>query len=207
MKKKIILITLFLALLLPIKTAFGAVTYSRSPAGFTINNPVSFDVGFDSYNADTGCSALDGYYGLYILRDGPFSDQRPSVFIASTTNNYVFDEFVEEDEDEPTSLALGNDYVIVAIACADTATPVWGDVSIGEYLEYYEEGGIIFEVVEAGGSAGVFFTLPTSTLTDLQAHIGDLVTDTSLLWIIAIALPLGFWMISKVIRIVKSKAK
>lgn len=52
-----------------------------------------------------------------------------------------------------------------------------------------------------------FFTLPTSTLTDLQAYIGDLVTDTSLLWIIAIALPLGFWIISKVISMVRSRAR
>lgn len=44
-----------------------------------------------------------------------------------------------------------------------------------------------------------FFTLPTSTLTDLQAYVGQLVTDTSLLWILAIALPLGFWIIYKII--------
>jgi hypothetical protein len=52
-----------------------------------------------------------------------------------------------------------------------------------------------------------FFTLPTSTLSDLQGYIGDLVTDTSLLWILAIALPLGFWIIYKVISVVKRGAR
>jgi hypothetical protein len=48
-----------------------------------------------------------------------------------------------------------------------------------------------------------FFTLPTSTLTDLQSYIGGLVTDTSLLWILAIALPVGFWIIYKIVSVVK----
>jgi hypothetical protein len=48
-----------------------------------------------------------------------------------------------------------------------------------------------------------FFTLPTSTLTDLQGYIGGLVTDTSLLWILAIALPVGFWIIYKIVSVVK----
>jgi hypothetical protein len=47
-----------------------------------------------------------------------------------------------------------------------------------------------------------FFTLPTSTLSDLQGYVGGLVSDTALLWIVAIALPVGFWVISKIIGIV-----
>jgi hypothetical protein len=48
-----------------------------------------------------------------------------------------------------------------------------------------------------------FFTLPTSTLADLQSYIGGLVTDTALLWILAIALPVSFWIIYKIISVVK----
>jgi hypothetical protein len=52
-----------------------------------------------------------------------------------------------------------------------------------------------------------FFTLPTSTLSDLQGYVGGLVSDTSLLWILAIALPLGFWLISKIISIFTKRAR
>jgi hypothetical protein len=47
-----------------------------------------------------------------------------------------------------------------------------------------------------------FFTLPSSTISDLQGYVGGLVSDTSLLWILAIALPVGFWIISKIIGVV-----
>lgn len=49
-----------------------------------------------------------------------------------------------------------------------------------------------------------FFTLPTSTIADLQGYVGGLVSDTAMLWTLAIALPLGFWIISKIIGIVVS---
>jgi hypothetical protein len=52
-----------------------------------------------------------------------------------------------------------------------------------------------------------FFTLPTSTLADLQGYIGGLVTDTSLLWILAIALPVGFWIINKIVGVVRGRTR
>ena len=193
MKKKIILITLFLALLLPIKTAFGAYSYSRTPSGYTINNPVSFDVSFDSYADFAFPATSSDYWRLEIQGDLGNTD----FTCLPTSTLSISQEF---------NLPLDIYWQVFAQGFSNENCSM--DRQDGVYVEEdLEDPGMIFEVVESGGSAGVFFTLPTSTLTDLQAHIGDLVTDTSLLWIIAIALPLGFWMISKVIRIVKSKAK
>lgn len=50
-------------------------------------------------------------------------------------------------------------------------------------------------------------TLPTSTISDLTAYVGGLFSDLSPLWILAIALPLGFWIISKVIGIITSHTR
>jgi hypothetical protein len=50
-------------------------------------------------------------------------------------------------------------------------------------------------------------TLPSSTISDLTAYVGGLFGDLSPLWILAIALPLGFWVISKVIGIITSHTR
>lgn len=185
MIKKFLLISLFIVLLLPIKSVLGAITYSRSPAGFSIQNPISFDVSFDTWDG-TFCDIYEA--DGWSLRYGQPAGDIYSVILPTSTLAY---DFVE-------NLPLST-YMSVTFACYQ------GEVLVGEGMTLEFDGGEnLFEVVGAGGA---FFTLPTSTLTNLQANIGQLVTDTSLLWILAIALPLGFWLISKIIRIFTKRVK
>lgn len=52
---------------------------------------------------------------------------------------------------------------------------------------------------------GTWITLPASFVTDLQAYVGGLFTDLSTLIVIAIALPVGFWVIRKAISLVRAR--
>jgi len=54
-------------------------------------------------------------------------------------------------------------------------------------------------------SAGTYLTLPEGFVTDTLTYVSDLFTDASLLIILAIGLPLGFWVIRKVISIVRAR--
>jgi len=51
-----------------------------------------------------------------------------------------------------------------------------------------------------------YITLPENFITDIMAYAGDLFTDMSLVIILAIGLPLGFWVIRKVITLVRARA-
>lgn len=50
-----------------------------------------------------------------------------------------------------------------------------------------------------------YITLPEGFVADTLAYVGQLFTDTSLLVILAIGLPLGFWVIRKVISLVRAR--
>jgi len=52
-------------------------------------------------------------------------------------------------------------------------------------------------------AVGNYITLPEGFVTDCLAYVGNLFTDVSLLIILAIGLPLGFWVIRKVISLVR----
>jgi hypothetical protein len=48
-------------------------------------------------------------------------------------------------------------------------------------------------------------TLPGGFVTDMLAYAGTLFTDLSVLVIVAIGLPVGFWIIKKAIGLVKAR--
>ena len=48
-------------------------------------------------------------------------------------------------------------------------------------------------------------TVPADMATDALAYAGTLFTDTKLLIILAIGLPLAFWVIRKVIGLVRAR--
>lgn len=53
---------------------------------------------------------------------------------------------------------------------------------------------------------GNYITLPEGFVDDMLAYIGDLFTDVSLLLILIIGLPIAFWVIRKVISLVRARA-
>lgn len=48
-------------------------------------------------------------------------------------------------------------------------------------------------------------TLPEGFVDDCLAYVGDMFTDLSLLIILIIGLPLAFWVISKVVSLVRAR--
>lgn len=50
-------------------------------------------------------------------------------------------------------------------------------------------------------------TLPTGTVTDLLAYAGALFTDLSPIFLLVIGIPLGFWLIAKIIGLVRSNTR
>lgn len=50
-------------------------------------------------------------------------------------------------------------------------------------------------------------TLPVDFMTNLTAYIGDVFTSLNPIILLAIGLPLGFWFVSKVIGLVRSRVK
>ena len=59
--------------------------------------------------------------------------------------------------------------------------------------------GLVAGVAHASGP---IITIASSTPTDLLAYVGQLFTDTSLIWLIAIGVPLGFYVIRRVIALI-----
>ncbi len=59
------------------------------------------------------------------------------------------------------------------------------------------------------GVAGAtsLFTLPAGAVASTTAYIGDLFTDLSVFVYLAIGLPLGFWVIRKIISLVAGRAR
>lgn len=50
-----------------------------------------------------------------------------------------------------------------------------------------------------------YITIPAEMPADMLAYSGTLFTDLSLLIVLAVGLPLGFWVIRKVITLVKAR--
>lgn len=48
-------------------------------------------------------------------------------------------------------------------------------------------------------------TLASTTATDILAYVGNLFDDLTLIVILAIGLPMGFWVIGKVISLVRTR--
>lgn len=48
-------------------------------------------------------------------------------------------------------------------------------------------------------------TFTSESLSATMAYVGDLFTDLSLLIVLAIGLPLGFWVLRKVISLVRAR--
>lgn len=54
-------------------------------------------------------------------------------------------------------------------------------------------------------AAGTYINLPVNFIEDCMAYVSGLFTDLSLVVILAIGLPLGFWVIRKTITLVRAR--
>jgi hypothetical protein len=178
---------LIVAGLLFASPAFGAVSYSRTPAGYTIQNPVSFYVSLDTYEEVCTEVGYQNFWGIAWV--GSAGEGSSGSLVASTTLSYDFNE----------NLPIG-EYTIIQGIC-------WGEDLEDPYgfdYAYLENGGdTIFEVVAPPPAGGNIITLPEDFGTGFLAFAGTLFTDLLPLILIAIGLPLAFWVVGKAIKLTK----
>jgi len=195
MNKKILTIfsvAVLSTLILP-SFVLGAYSYDRSPAGYEITSPVSFEISFDDY-ADLELTASSTYWGIFInLHLGEF-DNYFSECIPITTTDHTF------IMDLP--VGFGTDDIFAR-----------GDVSYetcmadaqyeGIYFESNGEG--VFLIVETPETpvvvgpikAGFDEYMPDMSITSTTAYIGDLTLSSGpLLWLF-MGIPLAFFVIRK----------
>lgn len=186
-----ILITGFL--LLPV-FVFGAVGYTRTPSGYTISNPITFDI----------LGVLDEYPTFLSWRLGYFvGDDSPPTYVSQcfTTNNGSAVEF----------LALG-EYTRVSLYGSEAYADCFGDIWTID-LEGDRNAPTpyppIFEVVEGEpaepATSTPLFTLPSSAVASSTGWITDLFDTFWVLIALVIGIPLAFVVIKRIIKIMPKR--
>jgi len=176
--KKFLIIPL--SILFYASVAFGAVTYSRSPAGASVTSPVSFNVSVDDLYADTGIDNTNNYWALGIENDlgVTFTD-----IVTSSTLAHIF----------TATLAVG-DYKSVSVYGGDIAQDILDEIgSQGNFLEG-DNTSVIFSVVEGSNP---MFSVATGTAGLFLGNLSTQLSDPGLLTTMAVAMAiyLVFWLI------------
>jgi len=162
--------------------ASASITYSRTPAGATISNPVSFNINIGAFYPACDPNGGDRYWTMRVSATS--SVFYYSNYIASTTlsNVFVFD-----------SLPLGNYYTVQMGCSVNGITYKPGTI--------IEQGGIIFTIIEATPEVGSVFTLPPDFNSGSLDVASDLVNNSWELIALIIGIPLAFVVIKRIINI------
>ena len=159
--------------------------YERTPADYTISNPVNFFIHgtYDDLRSICGGAQFNNWRIRIWGEDIPAFN---SFEVASTTTNQNF----------LMTIPLGT-YTMVYLQC-QKLDGVW----TGGGLEHNMMDEPIFEVIEAPPpppTGGNIITMPTGFATSALAYAGQIFTDTSSLILIGIGLLLAFWVINKIL--------
>jgi len=179
---------------------FAAITYSRTPAGLTPENPIIINFSFDDWETDLqpliGCPnvgeedinlcqfwiAVCDNTGIHCNnQSGSVATYTPFYSTSTKNISYSFD------------LPAG-DYTAMGINSGYDNVPDGGD-----YLEGDEEGIIFTISAETPAGPGQILNIDPSGPANILAFSGRLFTDTQQLIFLAIGLPVGFWIIYKLI--------
>jgi len=179
--------------------ASADVSYTRIPSGYYITNPVSVSVSFDNWDFLGPYFGTPNYWTLQAastLRDVFLS---PSNCVASTTLSLS----------ATFNFNIGEEVQLIYIGGYDTLEHCQNAESTGG-----EEGGMGYYWLEGANgehfiseefpiifTIGVpsLYSLPMASTSDITANVGTLFSD---LWVIiatACGIPLGFFVIRRVI--------
>ena len=190
MKKTLTILGILVALGLPF-TSFAAVTYSRSPSGFSVASPVTFNVSFDDYS-ETACNY--DYWGVQIsdfngIGWDPFY---ASNAIPSSTLSQSFTVIL------PTGLESGG----VLFGCSDNL-----EITDPNYAGNDIEGdgsAIIFTIISPTAVA-----VPAGFVSGIQTVAGGQISDpgTLLVVVLVAGVPFAFYVIHKLIGLIPKSKK
>jgi hypothetical protein len=186
MKLKSLKFVLPILLVLP-SLAFGAVSYSRSPSGYTITSPVYISVSVDNVLSDL-CYQFP-YTTKWKIRIYSINDidywESPEKDISEKSLSYDFD------------LPVGTQVAVVSATCYQF--PYWSDGYEFEGSSY--DMHIIFEVAEAPKTISNVSSWLSQN--EILGYIGKLTEDIPNYIALIIGLPISFWFIEKIIAFVR----
>ena len=212
MTKKLLILSL-VGLLLP-SLVFAAFSYTRTPIGYTISNPVSFDVSFDEFGSDVQCdwqAGADGWGLAYVypetLDEFVFSTPR---IITDPCISLLTEEDCEPQEgcawlgdvcehDEPFGYTFvetlpTREYWQVVTTCYEGEN--WLGFETGSTME---AGSPAFEVIEEEIPPVSLFSISAGDITSLWGFASGLFSDAKLLVLLAIGVPVAFYVIKRAI--------
>lgn len=191
--KKLLVGTILFSALLIASPALGAVTYDRTPLSPTVTSPVTISVAFDDFNTDFSAEgACDGadcsWWGIGVIPVSNVAFRYTDGCFASTTKSHI------------ATIALpAGEY--------ESVLPIIGRTQVEcEALAF--DGGIYFEGPDPTAfwiTAGYNILPMSDAPTSILSWIGGLFTDVRALILLAVGLPLGFWLIKKVIKMGSGK--
>lgn len=183
--KKIIVI---LSLLLIPNFAFAVISYTQTPAGFFPTSPVRIQVSFtDPVEAcELDCGAGDPPFTQWNIElfgnapDWDFVASSPLVNCAINSQTYDF------------ILPVGTEVGAISFGCG----------VVGDGTAIIDTGFEIFEVIEQNNH---IISTTTENVNSMLGYVGQIFTDLGV-WIwVAIGIPVGFYVVKRVIKLVSLK--
>jgi len=193
-KNPLIFILVFGFVLLFSLPVFGAVSYSRMPAGDTIPSPVNFDISFDDFS-ETGLTTgancegnTCGFWSIGIKSTGAdfwtYGD-----CLASSTHSFIF------------SIPLPV-YIYTGVQFMGYLDDVCSGVyEGGAQLEFLNDESI-FEIIEAPAPAGYF---PSNFATSVFSFASETLYDLRVILYILVGLALGMGIILIILDLFENK--
>jgi len=194
MKAKILILGLLFSAGLLFSLPVFAYTYTRTPSGDTIFNPVYFFVSANSYEEMKN--------ELCVFQGSGREFERWRVSLLHTGNQMIYSYWV-------ASSTISQNFLIpLPLAVYDRVYYQCQTYDIGLLQKPFEYG---FEVIEAPPPpvGGNIITMPAGFATSALAYAGQIFTDTSSLILIGIGLLIAFWVVNKILVLtnVLEKAK
>lgn len=186
--------------------AQAAVSYTRTPAGTLIYSPINIDVSFDDFSDTNIPSPYTNFWGVLVDDGGEWS-AAPVICYASTTLSANLDIDLPAG-DYPGVWFVGGETLDQCNTDTNLDGANWGDPAI----EYGTAGPNYSFTILAAASPSVSLNpiaVPTSTAPNSLGFVGSQIRDpgTLLVVVLAFGLPLTFYVIGRLIRLIPGKTK
>lgn len=197
MKKLIFIIPLIFFAFVGIAKA--DVSCERNPAGDTIYNQDIFNYSCVNIFVPSTCGGYGDEDCLYMqmLAVADVGDWFCSVPVVDTGSAFQYDGTLNN--------TTGTDFTIILKMSATNS--VDGDNCLNSYSITIDETALSgFDVLSGSTPTGSdIITLPETALAQIYGHTKEIILNVWVILALAIGVPLGFWIIGKVIELIPKK--